>query len=155
MKLRTFRLYQPSIRNFKQRQKWGLQNSDASILAFYNTGDGLFIDPHRLPAYAHHSRPWQWMRFADYETPKSILASDRKIAGLIDDIVPFQTLGHTAQQLARIRIGAFWDGEAWVIHHMPHMIPPLCILYVSVRYGKVVDTLLVCQPLPGRLMKKL
>ena len=154
MKLREVRPLWWMIRSFRQRQRWSRQNSGASIIAFYNTGDGLFVDPYSLPADSYYCLPWQWVRFAEYAVPRYILSSNRKIAGCMNDVVPFQTLGHIGQH-ARIRIGAFWDGRDWVIHYSVHMIPPLCILYVSVRYGKVVDTLLVSQPLPICLMNKI
>ena len=153
MKLREIRPLGRMIRSFRERRKWSRRNSGASILAFYNTGDGLFVDPYRLPADSHYCLPWQWVRFAEHVVPRYIFASNRKIAGM-DDVVPFQTLGHVGQHV-RIRIGAFFDGMDWVIHHSVHMIPPLCILYVSVRYGQVVDTLLVSQPLPICLMNKI
>jgi hypothetical protein len=124
-------------------------------MAFYNTGRHLFVDPLRNPADTYYHYPWEWVRFRDFMTPKYVLASSRKIAGFLNDIVIIQHEGHDSRDRhARIRIGAirnYRENEPHVPHRSVLRIPKHCILYVAVKYGHVKDTLLIPQFLPHNL----
>jgi len=148
-------MFTPTIRNYKERVAWSKRNQSPYVttLAFYNTGWGLFRDPRNDPAYSFYEDPWQHVSFMVHHEPHYILVSPRKFGGLLDDVVLFQTLGHTPLgNHVTIRIGTIWDGKDWVIAPSPMAIPPQCILYVAVRTGHVKDQLLVFQPLPTALM---
>ncbi len=158
MKLRKARLFGPPIRDFRQRRDWDNRNSGNSILALYNTGDGLFFDPNYQTASSYYCLPWHWMKFAVFMDSSCISASHKKwIAGCFPDVVPFQNLGHNKDRYAQVRVGVSkikGDGSWQICNHV-YTIPPLCILYVSVLFGRVKDTLLVYQPLPISLMSKI
>lgn len=135
----------------KERADWQTsQSPKSSTVAIYNTGRSLHLDPHGCNATTYYGYRWKWIRYWDFTIPKLVVISQRKIFGILRDTVELAHLGHPSVSddgipgVASVRIGA-----------SPTMrrfdIPPMCILYVSVAYGHVKDSLLVYQPLPLRL----
>jgi hypothetical protein len=147
----------PIIRDFKQRSEWQKKQGDKkSVLAFYNSGTHLFMDPMRNPATTWYHYKWHWVSFERFKEPRYILVNNEMIAaGLSPNLVSLVHRGHRLDDsnvellmgVGNYRIGEKSDFQTRLF------IPPRCILYVSVRYYRVWDKLLVSNPLPGEYVK--
>jgi len=130
------------ITNYKQRATWSLENLGCLILAFYNTGHNLFIDPKNQRANSYYDYSWAWMKYCDFSNGGygGLLMADINSRSLFRMI----HLGHNQQdQSVRINLSG-----------VVMSIPKCCIQYVAIKKnGYIEDTLLVHQPLPMKLFK--
>jgi hypothetical protein len=135
----------PPICLFKERKEWQKrQDQNHSTTGIYNNGLTLHIDPHGSNADTYYGYPWKWIDRQEFcQENKHILIGPRRIAGVIPDTLEFQIVEHLGVATIKVRSGS-------VMRRM--YIPPMCILYLSVLYGHVKDSLLVYQPLPVKLL---
>jgi len=127
------------IANYKQRATWSLENLGCLILAFYNTGHNLFMDPKNQRANSYYDYSWIWMKYRDF-SDTGIFITDRRCFCMVH-------LGHNPDDHSvRIKLSG-----------VSMSIPKCCIQYVAIRKngnsGFIEDTLLVHQPLPMKLFK--
>jgi hypothetical protein len=143
-------VHSANIRQPAIRREWSDKNASNSIVAFYNTGSGLFFDPFFLRADTSYHYPWLHVPFRIFCTQTKIKVSHK----LIQDLVAFQHSGHGPCGVAKILVGPYrWtkSKNRFVDTNVANrevLIPPLCIQYLAIKSGEVVDQLLVCQPLP-------
>jgi hypothetical protein len=144
--------HEPAVRNYRFRKEWAERNVERTTLAFYNSGQSIFIDPTRSPTNSHYDYEWQWISYRRFAEPRLIRVDEHQIF-CHDHNVMFQHHGHNVDRIATISLGRPWPQE----HHSESptriSIPPLCVLYVGVRFWKVRDIFLQYCPLPLRLVQ--
>jgi hypothetical protein len=141
----------PLIRMYKERSAWQRrQNQNHTTAAIYNTGRTLHVDPYGCIATTYYGYEWRWIKYLDFRNPSRAIISTRMHFGKILDTVVLKHEGHqyispksdTAVAAVRVRSDS-------ILRRFD--IPPMCILYLSVHWGNVKDSLLVYQPLPRQL----
>lgn len=142
-----------AIRNYQAREAWAKHHRKShTTWAFYNSGKNLFTDPYHMPANTFYLVSWLWVPFNTHCLPNGFIsAGPHRTLTFMDDQIRFQHLGHGTHCVAKIAIGSTHNG----FEDVPEKtlsIPPLCILFVVVRYGHVIGYRLEFQPLPMRLL---
>lgn len=131
------------IRDYETRRVWAERNSLHQTFAFYNCGKHIYLDWLFQPADSRYRIPsWTHLLFREYRALQHISGN-----------TAFRSFGHKGNGIALFLIGV----HRLLTQRSPCRIfslPPLCIQYVAVSQTNVVDSLLVCQPLPLALLQE-
>lgn len=135
------------IRDYHLRWLWleRLRHAKTTILAFYNTGKHLFVDPYCLPPTTYYWTEWKWMPYADFAIADDITILHQSIGSepSVVEHVRFQHLGHNGSKVVQMIVGNNCNERT--------AISPLNVVYMATRNGIVLDKLVLFQPLPQRL----
>ncbi len=134
------------IRDYQTRSNWTVKNSGALTLAFYNTGQHVFMDPRLRGPLTFYDYEWILVNFEDYKVnrliPLNVVPPQR---------VPLKLSMHNPMYFYYgIECGSSLSPDIGT-EMKCHLLPPMFTLYLAVRSGRVVDSLLLHRPLPSRL----
>lgn len=142
------------IGDYHQRIEFMNRHRASAIVSIYNDGAHAYIDTLGQPIDSFCVEPWLWMKFRDYYQPKMIPLRSYLNQNIMSpngsDYAAIMHHGHSAgvvtMTIGRVKEELSFEKARTV------RIPPQCVQFVAIYRRRVVDTMLLFQPLPKRLL---
>lgn len=134
-----------NIRNADARKLWMSQNEGCTILAFYNTGRNLFVEPDRRPATDFFNNDWIWVRYKTFKCRSKIRLTNSNKG---HNKIRLRHRGHNPDKSVVVSVTPSFYTKLLTV---TKVIRPMNIAFFAISEGRVTSVLIQYQPLPIKL----